>query len=53
MCVVPTRQGAHLPHDSVRQKSMKYLATSGMQEVSSITISPPDPIIDPTLASDS
>ena len=35
------------------QKSMKYLATSTMQELSSITIMPPDPIIEPARASDS
>src|SRR5581483_3901030 len=49
MCTVPTRQGMHLPHDSVQQKSRKYLATSGMHDVSSITIRPPEPMIDPTL----
>ena len=38
---VPTRHGTHFPHDSSRQKSMKYLATSTMQEVWSITIMPP------------
>ena len=31
------------------QKSMKYLATSTMQDVSSITIMPPEPMIEPTL----
>ena len=30
--VVPTRQGVHLPQDSSRQKSWKYLATSTMQD---------------------
>ena len=32
------------------QKSMKYLATSTMQEVSSITIMPPEPMMEPALA---
>ena len=52
-CVVPTRHGTHLPHDSSRQKSMKYFATSTMQDVSSMTIMPPEPMIEPTSASDS
>src|SRR6266496_1948880 len=43
----------HLPQDSVMQKSIKYFATSTMQELSSITIMPPDPIIEPALARDS
>ena len=51
--VVPTRQGTHLPHDSSRQKSMKYLATLTMQEVSSMTIIPPEPMNEPTSISDS
>ena len=51
--VVPTRHGMHLPQDSSRQKSMKYRATSTMQEVSSITIIPPDPMMEPTRLSDS
>src|SRR5581483_9984108 len=50
---VPTRHGTHFPQDSVMQKSMKYLATSTMQELSSITIMPPDPMMEPALASDS
>src|SRR5579871_4974958 len=50
---VPTRQGMHLPQDSVMQKSMKYLATSTMHELSSMTIIPPEPMIDPALANDS
>ena len=53
ICAVPTRQGTHLPQDSLMQNSMKYRATSTMQEVSSITIMPPDPMMEPTLASDS
>ncbi len=35
------------------QNSMKYRATSTMHEVSSITIMPPEPMIEPTCASDS
>ena len=31
------------------QNSMKYLATSTMQEVSSMTIMPPEPMMEPTL----
>ena len=31
------------------QKSMKYLATSTMHEVSSITIMPPEPMMEPSL----
>jgi hypothetical protein len=53
ICTVPARQGTHLPQDSSRQNSMKYLATSTMQDVSSITMRPPEPMIEPTLASDS
>lgn len=52
-CVVPTRQGRHFPQDSSRQKSMKYFATSTMRVVSSITIMPPDPMIEPSDARDS
>src|SRR5690606_6366424 len=47
ICAVPTRQGIHLPQDSVIQKSMKYLATSTMHDVSSITIMPPEPLYAP------
>ena len=46
---VPTRHGRHLPQDSSRQKSMKNLATSTMQAVSSMTIMPPEPMIEPAL----
>ena len=51
--VVPTRQGVHLPHDSSRQKSWKYLATSTMQDVSSMMIMPPEPMNEPSSMSDS
>src|ERR1700690_246769 len=52
-CVVPTRHGTHLPHDSDLQKSMKNFATSTMHEPSSVPIMPPEPMMEPTLASDS
>jgi len=44
---VPSRQGVHLPQDSDCVKFRKNLATSTMQVSSSITISPPEPIIEP------
>ena len=53
ICAVPARQGMHLPQDSVMQNSMKKRATLTMHEVSSMTIMPPEPIIDPTWISDS
>src|SRR5665811_989094 len=53
ICLVPSRHGTHLPHDSSARKSRKYLATSTMQVSSSITIMPPEPIMDPTLVSSS
>ena len=43
----------YLPHDSSRQKSWKYLATSTMQSSSSMTIMPPEPIIEPTVLRES
>ena len=51
ICAVPARQGMHLPHDSVMQNSMKKRATLTMQEVSSMTIMPPEPMIEPILSS--
>ena len=51
ICAVPARQGMHLPHDSVMQNSMKKRATLTMQEVSSITIMPPEPMIEPIFSS--
>ena len=47
---VPLRQVKHFPQDSSLRKLMKYLATSTMQVFSSITIMPPEPMIDPALA---
>jgi hypothetical protein len=48
ICLVPTRQGTHLPQDSSMQNSMKNRATSGMQEPSSMTIKPPEPMMEPS-----
>src|SRR4051812_12831015 len=53
ICAVPARHGMHLPHDSVMQNSMKNRATLTMQDVSSMTIMPPEPIIAPTLSRES
>ena len=47
ICAVPARQGMHLPQDSVMQNSMKKRATLTMQEVSSMTIMPPEPMMEP------
>ena len=44
---VPFRQLKHLPQDSSLRNSMKYLATSTMHVRSSMTIMPPEPMIDP------
>ena len=49
----PSRQGTHLPQDSLTRKFVKYLATSTMQLRSSMTIMPPEPIIEPILVSSS
>ncbi len=45
--LVPTRQGMHLPQDSSTLKSRKKRAISTMQLSSSMTIMPPEPIIEP------
>ena len=47
---VPLRQVKHFPHDSSLRKFMKYLATSTMQVSSSMTIMPPEPMIEPASA---
>ncbi len=47
---VPSRQDRHLPQDSSRRKLRKYLATSTMQVFSSMTIMPPEPMIEPAWA---
>ncbi len=44
---VPTRQGVHLPQLSSTVNSRKNLAMSTIQVVSSMTISPPEPIMEP------
>ena len=44
---VPTRQGVHLPQDSSTVNSRKNFAMSTIHVVSSITIRPPEPIIEP------
>ena len=46
--LVPSRQGTHFPHDSFWVKFIKNLATSTIHVSSSITTSPPEPIIAPT-----
>src|SRR4030043_1234220 len=43
----PSRQGRHFPQDSSCRKWTKYFATSTIQVPSSITIIPPEPIMDP------
>src|SRR5208282_3692469 len=45
---LPSRQALHLPQDSSLVNWMKNLETSTMQVSSSITIIPPEPIIEPT-----
>ena len=47
ICIVPNRHGVHLPHDSFVLKSRKNLATSTWQSPSSMTIMPPEPIMEP------
>src|SRR5574341_1667170 len=53
ICLMPSRHGEHLPHDSVERNLRKYFATSIMQVSSSITIMPPEPMMAPTLGSSS
>ena len=50
---VPIRHGGHLPHDSSTVKSRKNLARSTIHVCSSITIRPPDPIIEPSFVRES
>ena len=47
----PSRHEVQLPHDSEARKRRKYLATSTMQVSSSITIMPPEPIMEPSATS--
>src|SRR5512139_1209962 len=51
--LVPILHGTHLPQDSDWVNCRKYLATFTMQSVSSSTTMPPEPMIEPTLPSDS
>ena len=53
MRLVPMRHGAHLPQDSSCTKSRKNRAMSTMQVSSSMTMSPPEPMIAPSSLSDS
>ena len=46
---VPSRQGIHLPQLSDWMNSMKNLAKSTMQVVSSSTTKPPEPMMAPAL----
>ena len=48
----PTRQGTHLPHDSLRKKRTALSAMSSMHARSSSTSSAPEPSIEPAAASD-
>ncbi len=48
---VPSRQGMHLPQLSLWMNSMKNLAKSTMQVVSSTTTRPPEPMIVPNFFS--
>ena len=53
MRFVPSRHGVHLPQDSDCVKLRKNFATSTMQVSSSMTTSPPEPIIAPAAMSES
>jgi len=53
ICTVPVRQGTHFPQDSSMQNSMKNRAISTIRVVSSITIMPPEPMMDPNFMSES
>src|SRR5208337_568957 len=50
-CRVPTRQGTHLPQDSLSVNVRKYFARSTTQVSSPRMIRPPEPMIDPALVS--
>ena len=47
ICLVPSRQGMHLPQLSDWMNSMKNLARSTMQVFSSSTTRPPEPMMAP------
>ena len=51
--LVPMRQGEHLPQDSSTMNSRKNLAMSTMQLSSSMTMRPPEPIMEPMAPRDS
>ena len=53
MRFVPSRQGVHLPQLSFWVKCMKNRATSTMQVSSSMTTSPPEPMMAPSFFSES
>ncbi len=53
ICLVPIRQGAHLPQDSSFTNSVKNRAISTMQIDSSITTRPPEPMIAPASLTES
>src|SRR5271156_1753263 len=48
----PTRQGTHLPQDSLRKNCVEFSAMSSMQRSSAQTTSAPEPSIEPASASD-
>ena len=48
----PTRQGTHLPQDSLRKNFTAFRAMSSMQRPSAQTTIAPEPSIEPTAASD-
>src|SRR4030042_5548084 len=47
---IPSRHGTHLPQDSSCKNFRKYLATSTIQELSSMTTIPPEPTTEPASA---
>src|SRR5271155_1835348 len=48
----PTRQGTHLPQDSLRKNCVEFSAMSSMQRSSAHTTRAPEPSIEPASASD-
>ena len=53
ICFVPSRQGTHLPQDSLWVNSRKNFETSTMQVSSSMTTRPPEPMMAPAAVRDS
>src|SRR5262245_10804881 len=43
----PTRQGTHLPHDSLRKNLTTFVASASMSVPSAMTTSAPEPSIEP------